>query len=227
MRRMFSSLSVLLAFGVLLLCSCPAPADVVEIDFSGIARTGVWDRFDPITQTASTVFFSGNAFTGTIVFNTDVGTLTASSTSIHLSGAVNSASVVIDGIGGGTLPSSQLFGDIFVENDGTHSSFAASTCCGPDEPVLGGSISTIAGALPFSLTTPFAYTTQAGDTTSGGFQFGACPGNEPCFIGSLVSMSLTNLSAVPGPTVGAGASSFTFAALFLVWLVRRRSHQAI
>lgn len=32
---------------------------------------------------------------------------------------------------------------------------------------------------------------------------------------------------VPGPTVGAGASSFALAALFLGWLVRRRGHQLV
>jgi hypothetical protein len=32
-------------------------------------------------------------------------------------------------------------------------------------------------------------------------------------------------AAVPGPTVGTGASSFALAALFLGWLVRRRAHQ--
>jgi hypothetical protein len=32
---------------------------------------------------------------------------------------------------------------------------------------------------------------------------------------------------VPGPTVGAGASSFALAALFLSWLVRRRGHQLV
>jgi hypothetical protein len=34
-------------------------------------------------------------------------------------------------------------------------------------------------------------------------------------------------AAVPGPTVGAGASSFALAALFLGWLVRRRGHVAV
>ena len=34
-------------------------------------------------------------------------------------------------------------------------------------------------------------------------------------------------AAVPGPTVGAGASSFALAALLLCWLVRRRSHQMV
>lgn len=34
-------------------------------------------------------------------------------------------------------------------------------------------------------------------------------------------------SAVPGPTVGAGASSFVLAALLLGWLVRRRGHQMV
>jgi hypothetical protein len=33
-------------------------------------------------------------------------------------------------------------------------------------------------------------------------------------------------AAVPGPTVGAGASSFAMAALFLGWFVRRRAHQS-
>jgi len=35
------------------------------------------------------------------------------------------------------------------------------------------------------------------------------------------------VAAVPGPTVGAGASSFALAALFLGWLVRRRGHVAV
>jgi hypothetical protein len=34
-------------------------------------------------------------------------------------------------------------------------------------------------------------------------------------------------AAVPGPTVGAGASSFALATLFLGWLVRRRGHQMV
>jgi len=40
-------------------------------------------------------------------------------------------------------------------------------------------------------------------------------------------LSFTTLAAVPGPTVGAGASSFPLAALFLGWLVRRRGHQTV
>jgi hypothetical protein len=34
-------------------------------------------------------------------------------------------------------------------------------------------------------------------------------------------------AAVPGPTVGAGASSFALAALFLGWFMRRRTHQQV
>lgn len=37
----------------------------------------------------------------------------------------------------------------------------------------------------------------------------------------------SSAAAVPGPTVGAGASSFALAALFLGWLVRRRGHQMV
>jgi hypothetical protein len=35
------------------------------------------------------------------------------------------------------------------------------------------------------------------------------------------------IDAVPGPTVGAGTSSFALAALFLGWLARRRPHQPV
>jgi hypothetical protein len=54
------------------------------------------------------------------------------------------------------------------------------------------------------------------------------PGFDATGITLELSSNIGNspLSAVPGPTVGAGASSFAFAALFLGWLVRRRAHQA-
>jgi hypothetical protein len=41
----------------------------------------------------------------------------------------------------------------------------------------------------------------------------------------LVSSVEIKVDAVPGPTVGAGASSFALAALFLGWFVRRRGNQ--
>jgi hypothetical protein len=41
----------------------------------------------------------------------------------------------------------------------------------------------------------------------------------------LVSSVEIKVAAVPGPTVGAGASSFALAAIFLGWLVRRRGNQ--
>jgi hypothetical protein len=43
----------------------------------------------------------------------------------------------------------------------------------------------------------------------------------------IESGSLTEVASVPGPTVGAGASSFVFAALLLGWLVRLRRHQLV
>jgi hypothetical protein len=57
---------------------------------------------------------------------------------------------------------------------------------------------------------------------------------DPTFAGAdqftlLISDGVGNsiASPVPGPTVGAGASSFVLAALFLGWFVRRRAHQLV
>jgi len=50
---------------------------------------------------------------------------------------------------------------------------------------------------------------------------------DPDGIGTqpvAIEMTVTP-AAVPGPTVGAGASSFALAALLLCWLVRRRGQQ--
>ena len=55
-----------------------------------------------------------------------------------------------------------------------------------------------------TLATPYGLITSTGET------FGT---------GTLTAAS------VPGPTVGAGASSFALAALFLGWLARRRGNQ--
>jgi hypothetical protein len=47
---------------------------------------------------------------------------------------------------------------------------------------------------------------------------------DPLFIpGELITSG--TITAVPGPTVGAGASSFALAAIFLGWLMRRRGQQ--
>ena len=40
-------------------------------------------------------------------------------------------------------------------------------------------------------------------------------------------MTAELVANVPGPTVGTGASSFAFGALFLGWLVRRRGNQMV
>ena len=55
------------------------------------------------------------------------------------------------------------------------------------------------------------------------------PGFDSTGITLELSSNIGNspLSPVPGPTVGAGASSFGLAALFLGWLVRRRRHQMV
>ena len=61
-----------------------------------------------------------------------------------------------------------------------------------------------------------------------GFPTGNSLMNATLNIGDV---NLTNVqafdptAAVPGPTLGAGASSFALAALFLGWIVRRRRHQ--
>jgi len=82
-------------------------------------------------------------------------------------------------------------------------------------------------SIPATIETPFTYTLQLGDGSGGGFcaDFGS---GQTC--GDLSPQSITetlDVRAVPGPTVGAGASSFALAALFLGWLVRRRGHQTV
>jgi hypothetical protein len=57
-------------------------------------------------------------------------------------------------------------------------------------------------------------------------------GDTSAFVNdNAVGTQFTNfafeITAVPGPTVGAGPASFAFAALFLGWLVRRRAHQTV
>ena len=44
-------------------------------------------------------------------------------------------------------------------------------------------------------------------------------------IEAQYEFGLVNTAAVPGPTVGAGASSFALAAIFLGWIMRRRGQQ--
>jgi hypothetical protein len=69
-------------------------------------------------------------------------------------------------------------------------------------------------AVTFSLTGGNSYTlTFEGLTTSG---------DHTVFLDSVD----LETAAVPAPEVGAGASSFALAALFLGWLMRRRIHRA-
>jgi len=61
-------------------------------------------------------------------------------------------------------------------------------------------------------------------TTGGALSFADLSGGDGN-IGNILDN--VSVSTVPGPTVGAGASSFALAALFLGWLVRRRGHQPV
>jgi hypothetical protein len=75
------------------------------------------------------------------------------------------------------------------------------------------SVTSVSGLFP-AFTGPFDL------ENAGGFVFG---GDSLTLVNSSVSISA---AAVPGPTVGAGGSSFALAALFLGWLMRRRGTQA-
>jgi uncharacterized protein (TIGR03382 family) len=64
-------------------------------------------------------------------------------------------------------------------------------------------------------------------TTGGALSFADLSGGNGNIGNILDNVSVSSVAAVPGPTVGAGTSSFALATLLLGWLVRRRRRQLL
>ena len=77
-------------------------------------------------------------------------------------------------------------------------------------------------SITLASTDPYELHTLNFSTTTGGQLSFADLASGNADIGNILDN--VSLVAVPGPTVGAGASSFAFAALF-AWLVRRRAYR--
>ena len=90
-------------------------------------------------------------------------------------------------------------------------------------------VTTAADTLSYPVGTPTIITLATGQTlTVTPLALSITQSNQNSYPYVLdARFALSPAVAVPGPTVGAGASSFALAALFLGWLVRRRGHQMV
>jgi hypothetical protein len=190
-----------LGCALLLASSGTASADIIDITFTGGVGIpiGLQNAIFNTPDGQNSLHYSalsGSSYTATLIFNSDTGSVTQMATGTEYDDVSLRPSITFPGIGTyGGFPTGSA--SIFIGNNGFVS------------------VDERAGESSFIV-----------DSMNGGtFQVQVCPG-EPCGFLSVDSVTVVDESLpVPGPTVGAGASSFAFAALFLGWLVRRRALQ--
>jgi hypothetical protein len=144
-----------------------------------------------------------------------------------------------------TFPANLTFPNTLVGNTSDLGIEASISVFTPDESLGSWQLPTLTGSTDFTyqissgctgsstncfLLTHFAPTVTGTQIASGFLGYAPTPPSGlTCFkcgsTGERITLTGTGISAVPGPTVGAGASSFALTALFLGWLVRRRGHQ--
>lgn len=175
-----------------------ASADIIEVDFAGTVTAGA--RID---SSGNLVSIRGDAFSSTFIFDTSLGTLQTINNAYQLVGGFVSGSFDGSGINPSGL-------NTLVWSDGATGPTIVSASARGWGPC--GNCSVV----------------MSSTGSSGSFQFdNICPSPRGICGNVEISSVVATItpSAVPGPTVGGGASSLALAALFLGWLIRRRSNQ--
>lgn len=221
-------LRILVASIIAMSCVGAARATIFEVTYSG-------STFTPAGTDAS--FDNQNLFGGgnlankviSVTFTYDTSLAAIQNNTIQgnnaIAGAVTEVEITIGGISKAIfLPISASRILNFNDNLDSSRAQAEATTNGFNittqlaENILG---SATGAFIPRSLTTPYSFTAADGVGT-GFFRFTDDGGIVTQALFTPTQVSMAEVAAVPGPTVGAGASSFALAALLLGWLVRRR-----
>jgi hypothetical protein len=171
---------------------------------------------------------NGILLSGTITTDGHLGALTAAD--------ITAWNIIQTGISGSNLPTS-------IDNTNSALSYSGGALSATNTALVFNFTLSTASVLSFTSNQTFHVLSQ----TLPAFQLTYCDAKAACIppfgFGSadviLVLSSAAGadipsrptgtspIATVPGPTVGAGASSFVLAALFLGWLARRRGDQMV
>ena len=171
---------------------------------------------------------NGILLSGTITTDGHLGALTAAD--------ITAWDIIQTGISGSGLPTS-------IDNTNSTLSYSGGALSATNTALVFNFTLSTASVLSFTSNQTFHVLSQ----TLPAFQLTYCDAKAACippfgFSSADVILVLSStagadipsrpigtspIATVPGPTVGAGASSFALAALFLGWLVRRRRHQMV
>lgn len=223
--------SIGLVCGLLASVCGGASATTVTYTFTGSVNL-IQNAVDPFSGVAL-----GDSWTSVFVFDTTKGTYSGDNTSPFFifggfafgnDSPLVSASVTINGISLNTTTESAQATGTNISGEGHIFATGQS-----NDHITGGGLEAL---LSTFTTDPLSPTSVLGSqlTASGGGN-AAFDISDPVTGNGSTSIQafLTNMTisasadAVPGPTVGGGASSFALAALFLGWFVRRRGHQRV
>ncbi|MFY9655195.1 MAG: hypothetical protein WAK01_01210 [Methylocystis sp.] len=220
-------------FAALLLGASSAQADIVAVTYAGTVVSG-FDQtglFGPANGN-----LAGDSYKVVYLFNTSLGQTTSSPTENSASGGTSfpaptpsiKTTVTINGVS----ISSNLngyFDQIYGYNDGSSSqqySYTQYYNQGATNTVnnyASNFVNTTNLTIPASITTPFSYNVQPGDSQSATVSFSTTVNaTGALLVNTFATANITNVSA-PGPVPGAGLAGMAALALAGLFVRTRRA----